>query len=105
MNAEKRIFGEAFSSGILVGVGIKTGILVDEGSIITMIMESLCKATENIQTSFFNCWGFLTLISLLVLLTSCIAIFEAITNTDDWRVGVMIYGFGFVLGIFLIIFV
>ncbi|CAD6493003.1 MAG: hypothetical protein EMLJLAPB_00417 [Candidatus Argoarchaeum ethanivorans] len=102
MSAEKRIFGEGFSSGILAGIAIKTGISVDEGIIMTMIMKAFCEATEGMQSSF-NCWGFVVIISLLALLASGVAIFEAVTNADDWRVGAMIYGAGFIVGVLLIV--
>ena len=102
MSAEKRIFVEGFSSGILSGIAIKTGISVDEGSIMTMVMKSFCQATEGIQSSF-NCWEFVSVIYILALLGSGIAIYEAVTNADDWKIGAFIYVVGFIIGLLLIV--
>jgi len=104
MSAEKRIFGEGFISGIFAGIAFKTGISMDEGGIITLFIKTFCEATEEMQGSF-NCWKFVTLISLLALVASVFAIVEAINNADDLRIGAVIYVAGSIIGfIFIAIF-
>ncbi|HJH26675.1 MAG TPA: hypothetical protein C5S37_07850 [Methanophagales archaeon] len=102
MSAEKRILGEGFSAGILAGIAVKTGVSVDEGSILTMVMKAFCQATEGMQSQF-NCWGFVALIACLLFVASIVAVFEIINNADDWRIGVAIYGTGFLAGFLLIV--
>lgn len=101
-SVESRIFGEGLIAGIIAGIGLKTGISPDEGSISLMFMESVCKTTEG-MTSHFNCWNFLALLSLMVFLITIISIIAEVTKVDDWRIGLTIYGIGFVVGLLFIV--
>lgn len=100
---EFKIFVEGFITGLMAGIGFKTGISPDEGSILILIVKEFCKPIEGMTTQF-NCWGFVTLLSLLVMLISLFAFLRTITKVDDWRIGLVIYGAGFLVGLLLIIF-
>ena len=99
MPVEFRIFVE----GIIAGIGFKTGISPDEGSILILIMKEFCKATEG-MSSQFNCWGFVILLTILAIVITLVTIFAEITKVDDWKIGLLIYGAGFSVGFLLIIF-
>ncbi|RZB29031.1 MAG: hypothetical protein AEth_01635 [Candidatus Argoarchaeum ethanivorans] len=103
MPVEFRILVEGFITGLMAGIGFKTGISPDEGSILILIMKEICKAIEG-MTAQFNCWGFITPISSFVMLSSLFAFLLTITKMDDWRIGLVIYGVGFSVGLLLIIF-
>lgn len=98
---ESRIFVEGFIAGLITGIGFKTGLSPDEGSVSLLLMESVCKATEG-MTSHFNCWGFLALVSFVVLLITIASILQEITRVDDWRIGLVIYGIGFIAGLTIV---
>jgi len=98
-----KIFVEGFITGLMAGIGFKTGISPDEGGILILIMKELCKEIEGMTTQF-NCWGIVTLFSLLAMLIALIAFLRTITKVNDWRIGLVIYGAGFSVGLLLIIF-
>ena len=99
---ELRIIIEGIIAGILSGIAIETGISVDEGSLSVMILDNFCKATEGINNSF-NCFGFVTLLGMMAFVITVVSIFFEVTRVDDWRLGLVHYGFGFFVGVILII--
>lgn len=103
MPVESRIFVEGIITGLMAGIGFKTGISPDEGSILILIMKEFCKAIEG-MTNQFNCWGIVTLFSLLVMLIALSAFLRTITKVNDWIIGLVIYGAGISVGLLLIIF-
>jgi len=103
MPVEFRIFVEGIIAGLISGIGFKTGISPDEGSILILIMKEFCKATEGMPIQF-NCWGFVILLTTLAIVITLFSIFAEITKVEDWKIGLLIYGAGGFLGFLLIIF-
>ena len=99
---ELRIIIEGLIAGILAGVAIITGISIDEGSLSILILKTFCEATEG-MTNSFNCWGFVFLLSIIVILMTITSIVMEITRVDDWKVGLTLYGIGFIAGVLLIL--
>jgi hypothetical protein len=102
MSKIKEIIGEGFVAGLFFGIGIKTGISPDEAGISVFILKEFCKATEGMAGSF-NCGGFVFLMIILSIIVTIISIVTAITKVDDWRIGAVIYGISFLVGMFLIV--
>ena len=101
---EIRVLIEGFAAGLIAGIGIKTGISVDEGGLTLMLFEAACKLTENMKYFSYDCWGTYFLLSIAFILVTVFAILVEITRIDDWRIGAVLYGIGFVIGILIIIF-
>ena len=103
MPVKFRIFVEGIVAGLISGIGFKTGISPDEGSILILIMKEFCKATEGMSTQF-DCWGFVIILTILAIVITLFSIFAEITKVDNWKIGLLIYGAGFSVGFLLIIF-
>ena len=91
-------------AGLLFGVGVKTGISPDEGSIALMIMSSFCQATQGIDGAMaFNCWGYLAILTVVIALVGIAEIYATAEKIGDWKIGLGIYGFGWLIGLMIIV--
>lgn len=91
-------------AGMFFGIGIKTGVSPDEGSMALMIMKSFCQATEGIgETAAFNCLGYLAVMTLVIAIVGIADVFAAVATIGDWRIGLTIYGVGWFIGLMMIV--
>jgi hypothetical protein len=91
-------------AGMLFGVGVKTGISPTEGGIALTIMKSFCQATEGIDGAMaFNCWGYLVLMTVVVLFIGVIDVLLAAASIGDWRIGLAIYFIGWFIGLVMLV--
>ena len=101
---EFRVLVEGLIAGMISGIAIRTGISVDESGIYLMILKTFCKATEGMPTRF-DCWGYFALLSFSVIVITIFAIVAEVRKVDDWRIGVTLYGVGFLATVLLMVLV
>jgi hypothetical protein len=97
-------FPEGAISGILTGVAIKTSIDASETGIAIMVLKAFCQVAQYIIKSSSSCWEYVSLLSLFAAVMSIIMFIRAVSSVDDWRVGLFLYGIGFIMGLGLILF-
>ena len=91
-------------AGMLFGIGLKTGISPDEGSLSLLILQSFCKATQGIGTAvIFNCWSYLAMMTVVVAVIGIVDVMAAAAAMKDWRIGLALYGFGWVVGVLMVV--
>jgi hypothetical protein len=94
---------EGFIAGTLFGIYMKTGISIDEGDLIittfTQVFENLGKVTN----STYNWRTPLLLLSIMFTLVSFIDLLAVLNEERDIQTGILLYGSGLILGLFLIL--
>ena len=91
-------------AGMLFGVGIDTGLPLDEGSISLMVMKTFCQAIEEINsTMVFNCWGYLAILAVLSIFVGVAEIYVTAEKIGDWKIGLGVYGIGWIIGLIWIL--
>jgi hypothetical protein len=103
------LFVLAFVDGIIVGVGIKTGVEPSEEGVGLFVLESLCKSTENSSSQNARiaasnvCGIFITVIVVYSIVAFFANVIGAARAFGNWRWGLLIYGIGFIIGLLLIV--
>lgn len=98
------IFFTGLIAGLLFGVGVKTGISPDEGSIALMFMQTFCQATEGIDgTMAYNCWLYLGILTVMIILVGIAEVYATAKKIGDWRIGLTIYGVGWLAGLLMMV--
>jgi hypothetical protein len=98
------IFLTAFVAGMLVGVGFEIGITPDEASISLFVAETFCSAVQEVDNvTNYHCGGliFILIVISIVSLIASIAVESA--KIGDWKVGLLIYAVGWLVGFFFIL--
>lgn len=90
-----------FVAGLLFAVGLETGISPDEGGISVLVVETMCTAMPD-GTSF-NCGSFIFLMVVLSIILGIAAIFEEANRMNNWIVGLVLYGIGWIVGLIYIL--
>ena len=94
------IFIAGFAAGMISGIGTKTGIEPDELGIRFFALEKICEATTNannpitLDCGVIGVFGAILSIGLGVLIA-----FVQANRIGNWKIGLGIYIFGWILGI------
>ncbi|MBI5347171.1 MAG: hypothetical protein HZB66_01030 [Candidatus Aenigmarchaeota archaeon] len=97
------IFMTGLIAGLFFGVGLKTGVSADQEGIALMIMSTFCQATQGINgQSGFNCFGFVALATIVLAIAGYVEIMATAEKIGDWKIGLAIYGFGWLVGLIMI---
>jgi hypothetical protein len=99
----------ALIDGIIAGVGVNIGVEPTEAGIGLFILEAVCHTTES--TSAPNapvsapqiCWTFYGVVAVVSIVVFLINVFGAAAAVGNWRWGLVIYAFGFIPGLLLIV--
>ena len=97
------IFMTGLVAGMLFVVGVQTGVSPDEGSISLMILKSFCQATEGLGGATFNCWGYVAVVAVLIVGVGIAEILATAATIGDWRIGLTLYGIGWLVGLMMIL--
>lgn len=91
-------------AGLLAGVGLKTGQDVEPESLYVFVFGTVCNAVPKVpNTSFLLSCDFMVIfLSLVVLIVGIIEIIATAKRIGDWRIGLAIYGVGFIVGVILV---
>jgi len=102
---EIRILIEGFAAGMLAAFTFKTGIKADPFSMMYNVTEVTVKTMEQIEPKQ-NYSQYLIWAAILCAVAAIVALFEIITQVDDWKIGTALFGIGFVIGfiVFLSVF-
>lgn len=97
-----------FIAGLFMGIGVETGVEPDEAGIGILILKEFCKTFSDIDTTegkfaTKNCYLYLFIMILLSIVITITSILTQINRVNDWRIGVFLYGFGWILGLLLIL--
>lgn len=93
-----------FIAGMFLGIGIKTGIEPDELGVFTFVLDKICQTAKDIDNKIsYNCGTFLTMAIIISVFAALYSAFVEIMRTGDWRIGLIIYGIGWVIGLLLIL--
>jgi len=99
------IFIAGFVAGMLVGIGIKMGITPDEIGIGTEIVKQVCTSINEINNSVsYNCTMYLVAMIFLSVFLAIGSAFEEAFRMNNWKIGLGIYIFGWLIGIMYILF-
>jgi len=100
------IFVTGFIAGIFVGASIKTGEDVDPDSQIVNVLGIFCNSIKDIDTTgqaYSTCRTSFIMLSLIVIVVGILEIIATASQLENFWVGLSIYGFGFFIGLILII--
>ena len=98
------IFMMGLITGVLTGIGFKTGQDVDRESLFIYVYQTVCNAVPKVpNTSFLlSCDFTVVYLSIFVFILGIIEIFGTANKIGNWKIGLGIYGVGFIAGIMLI---
>lgn len=93
----------ALIAGIFTGVGFKAGVDPSPEGIALLVMEALCQASEDLPNSSPEiCWSLYWLAVAVSIIAFIISIVVAVFSIGHWIVGAIVYGCGFLPGIFIV---
>lgn len=113
MNSKKEAIGEGIVSGVITGIGIKTGQSIDPESLLILIVKRVCKATEN-GAGYFDCGPFIGLMIFISILITIDSVLRASKNVKGGfsigkydikgtKFGIFLYLLGWIGGNLLIL--
>src|SRR3989338_9855660 len=89
------IFIAALIAGGIFGIGLKTGVTPDEGSISIFVMENFCNAVQDDNEIVkYNCGLFLFWMIVISIIMAIVAVIEEAKRMDNFIIGLFIYGMG-----------
>ncbi|MCC4768795.1 hypothetical protein FXV91_00850 [Methanosarcina sp. DH2] len=94
---------EGSIAGILFGIYIKTGVSVDEGDTIITVITGVFEGLEKIRVVTHNWRAWLFLFSIMFTLGSFSDVLTILREEGDMETGILLYGIGFVFGLFLML--
>jgi hypothetical protein len=95
-----------FVAGMITGIGLKMGVEPDEAGISTFVLKSFCEAMKDVDSSGRIQYNCTIMIIGMAILSIFLAIVSALANAalvGDWRIGLVIYGVGWIIGFLYII--
>ncbi len=93
------IFIAGFIAGMAFAIGLETGIEPDEVSIGIFVLERICEITENQDSQIlYNCQAVLLIAIVISIIAAIYAVFIQAVRMNDWRIGLAIYAFGWIVG-------
>ncbi len=98
------IFITGLFAGLLAGIGFKTGQDVDPESLSIFVFQTVCNAIPKVpNTSFLiSCDFTVVYLTILAFIVGIIEIFGTANKIGNWRIGLGIYGVGFIAGVVMV---
>lgn len=94
---------EGLIAGILFGIYIKTGVSVDESDIIITAITGVLEGLDKISVINHNWRAWLFLFSIMFTIGSFSDVLTLLRKEGNMETGILLYGIGFVFGLFLML--
>ena len=93
------IFVAGLIAGMSTAIGIKYGIEPDETSARIFVLQSVCEIYKENENLSDTCGWLLPLVIILSIIFAVIAAFVEAKRIGSWKIGLAIYGGGWILGL------
>jgi hypothetical protein len=94
--AERTIFVSGVMAGMIVGIGLKTGVTPDADSMSLQVLQTLCDYSTPSQS--FDCNRYLAIGELLSVVLGIMTILIEADKEESITWGLLVYSFGWIIG-------